>query len=34
MRANSIAKNTARADLDDLVRRRMMTTTSRGKEVI
>lgn len=34
MNSNGITPNTARADLDDLVRRRMMVTSKRGKEVI
>jgi Fic family protein len=34
MNSNGIAPNTARADLEDLVKRRLMTTTSRGKQVI
>lgn len=34
MNSNGIAVNTARTDLDDLVRRRLMTTTRRGKQVV
>lgn len=32
--SNGISVNTARADLEDLVRRRLMTTNKRGKQVI
>ncbi|MBX3406959.1 MAG: Fic family protein [Phycisphaeraceae bacterium] len=34
MNSNGIVAATARTDLDDLVRRRLMTTTKRGREVI
>lgn len=34
MNSNGIVTNTSRADLDDLVRRRLMTTTKRAREVI
>ncbi len=34
MNSNGIVAVTARTDLDDLVRRRLMTTTKRGREVI
>ncbi len=34
MNSNGIVNNTARADLDDLVRRKLMVTTRRGREVI
>lgn len=34
MNSNGVTPNTARADLDDLVRRRMMITSKRGKEVV
>lgn len=34
MNSNGITHNTARADLDDLVRRRLMTTGKNGREVL
>lgn len=34
MNSNGITTNTARSDLDDLVRRRLMSTSKRGREVL
>jgi hypothetical protein len=34
MNSNGISINTARADLDDLVRRRLMVTSKHAREVI
>jgi len=34
MNSNGVSINTSRADLEDLVRRKLMTTSKRGKEVV